>query len=155
MKIKILIYLLSFVFLVLLFQIFNTNKILNHQDSRLKAQNDQIRNLKEDLQQMRLQASQYKFFTITEVPKSNFEKNLSVYREKLQKALQQINKDNPNYLFEKEKLTGIALLEKIHILNSRWIIAHFNNQSQSGDILIEYDQTSKGFQFSPLTIVYD
>ena len=155
MKIKILIYLLSFVFLVLLFQIINTNKILNHQDSRLKAQNDQIRNLKEDLQQMRLQASQYKFFTITEVPKSNFEKNLSVYREKLQKALQQINKDNPNYLFEKEKLTGIALLEKIHILNSRWIIAHFNNQSQSGDILIEYDRTSKGFQFSPLTIVYD
>lgn len=155
MKIKILIYLLSFVFLVLLFQIFNTNKILNHQDSRLKAQNDQIRNLKEDLQQMRLQASQYKFFTITEVPKSNFEKNLSVYRKNLQKALQQINKDNPDYLFEKEKLTGIALLEKIHILNSRWIIAHFNNQSQSGDILIEYDQTSKGFQFSPLTIVYD
>ena len=155
MKIKILIYLLSFVFLVLLFQIFNTNKILNHQDSRLKAQNDQIRNLKEDLQQMRLQASQYKFFTITEVPKSNFEKNLSVYRKNIQKALQQINKDNPDYLFEKEKLTGIALLEKIHILNSRWIIAHFNNQSQSGDILIEYDQTSKGFQFSPLTIVYD
>ena len=155
MKIKILIYLLSFVFLVLLFQIFNTNKILNHQDSRLKAQNDQISNLKEDLQQMRLQASQYKFFTITEVPKSNFEKNLSVYRKNIQKALQQINKDNPDYLFEKEKLTGIALLEKIHILNSRWIIAHFNNQSQSGDILIEYDQTSKGFQFSPLTIVYD
>ena len=155
MKIKILIYLLSFVFLVLLFQIFNTNKILNHQDSRLKAQNDQIRNLIEDLQQMRLQASQYKFFTITEVPKSNFEKNLSVYRKNIQKALQQINKDNPDYLFEKEKLTGIALLEKIHILNSRWIIAHFNNQSQSGDILIEYDQTSKGFQFSPLTIVYD
>ena len=26
---------------------------------------------------------------------------------------------------------------------------------KSGDILIEYDQTSKGFQFSPLTIVYD
>ena len=155
MKIKILIYLLCFVFLVLLFQIFNTNKILNHQDSRLKAQNDQIRNLKEDLQQMRFQASQANFFTINEVPKSNLEKNLSVYREKLQKALQQINKDNPNYLFEKEKLTGIALLEKIHILNSRWIIAHFNNQSQSGDILIEYDQTSKGFQFSPLTIVYD
>ena len=155
MKIKILIYLLSFVFLVLLFQIYNTNKILNHQDSRLKAQNDQISNLKENLQQMRLQASQSNFFTISEVPESNFEKNLSVYREKLQKALQQINKDNPNYLFEKEKLTGIALLEKIHILNSRWIIAHFNNQSQSGDILIEYDQTSKGFQFSPLTIVYD
>ena len=62
MKIKILIYLLCFVFLVLLFQIFNTNKILNHQDSRLKAQNDQIRNLKEDLQQMRLQASQANFF---------------------------------------------------------------------------------------------
>ena len=155
MKIKILIYLLSFVFLVLLFQIYNTNKILNHQDSRLKAQYDQISNLKENLQQMRLQASQSNFFTISEVPESNFEKNLSVYREKLQKALQQINKDNPNYLFEKEKLTGIALLEKIHILNSRWIIAHFNNQSQSGDILIEYDQTSKGFQFSPLTIVYD
>tara|TARA_S200000501_G_scaffold374528_1_gene424307 strand:+ start:683 stop:1150 length:468 start_codon:yes stop_codon:yes gene_type:complete len=155
MKIKILIYLLSFVFLVLLFQIFNTNKILNYQNSRLKVQNDQIRNLKEDLQQMRLQASQSKFFTISEVPQSNFEKNLSVYREKLQKALQQINKDNPNYLFEKEKLDGIALLEKIHILNSRWIIAHFNNQSQSGDILIEYDRTSKGFQFSPLTIVYD
>ncbi len=155
MKIKILIYLLCFVFLVLLFQIYNTNKILNHQDSRLKAQNDQISNLKENLQQMRLQASQSKFFTISEVPESNFEKNLSVYREKLQKALQQINKDNPNYLFEKEKLTGIALLEKIHILNSRWIIAHFNNQSQSGDILIEYDQTSKGFLFSPLTIVYD
>ena len=155
MKIKILIYLLSFVFLVLLFQIFNTNKILNYQNSRLKVQNDQIRNFKEDLQQMRLQASQSKFFTISEVPQSNFEKNLSVYREKLQKALQQINKDNPNYLFEKEKLDGIALLEKIHILNSRWIIAHFNNQSQSGDILIEYDRTSKGFQFSPLTIVYD
>ena len=80
MKIKILIYLLSFVFLVLLFQIYNTNKILNHQDSRLKAQNDQISNLKENLQQMRLQASQSKFFTISEVPESNFEKNVSVYR---------------------------------------------------------------------------
>ncbi len=155
MKIKILIYLLSFVFLILLFQMFNTNKILNYQDAQLKMQADQIKALKQTLQQKQLQESQAQFFSLKEVPTAQGDEDLNGFQERLQKALKQFNKNQPSQLFEGVKPDGVMLLEKIHILNKNWLIAHFNNQKKSGDVLIQYTVLPNAFEFKPLTTVFD
>lgn len=155
MKIKILIYLLCFVFLVLLFQIFNTNKILNHQANQLKTQNKQIKTLKKTLQQKTSQAFQAQYFSLKEVPKGAMDLDLDVFKVRLFKALQLFNKNQPKALFGASLPRGVMLLEKIHILNKTWLIAHFNNQKESGDLLVQYKVVPAGFEFKPLAKVYE
>lgn len=155
MKIKILIYLLCFVSLVLLFQIFNTNKILNYQDNQIKVQSKEIQTLKETLQQKRSLAAQAQFFSLKEVPNGQNDQDVDAFRERLLKALQLFNKNQPRALFGTPLPKGVMLLEKIHILNKNWLIAHFNNQRESGDLLIQYKVVPSGFEFKPLGKVYN
>lgn len=155
MKIKILIYLLCFVFLVLLFQIFNTNKILNHQAKQLKTQNKRIKTLKESLQQKKSQILQAQYFSIKEVPNGPKDQDLDAFKDQLHKALQLFNKKQPKALFGASLPKGVMLLEKIHILNKNWLIAHFNNQRESGDLLIQYKVLPSGFEFITLNKVYE
>lgn len=155
MKIKILIYLLCFVSLVLLFQIFNTNKILNYQDNQIKVQSKEIQTLKETLQQKRSLAAQAQYFSLKEVPNGQNDQDVDAFRERLLKALQLFNKNQPRALFGTPLPKGVMLLEKIHILNKNWLIAHFNNQRESGDLLIQYKVVPSGFEFKPLGKVYN
>lgn len=155
MKIKILIYLLCFVSLVLLFQIFNTNKILNYQDNQIKVQSKEIQTLKDTLQQKRSLAAQAQYFSLKEVPNGQNDQDVDAFRERLLKALQLFNKNQPRALFGTPLPKGVMLLEKIHILNKNWLIAHFNNQRESGDLLIQYKVVPSGFEFKPLGKVYN
>lgn len=155
MKIKILIYLLCFVSLVLLFQIFNTNKILNYQDNQIKVQSKEIQTLKETLQQKRSLAAQAQYFSLKEVPNGQNDQDVDAFRERLLKALQLFNKNQPRALFGTPLPKGVMLLEKIHILNKNWLITHFNNQRESGDLLIQYKVVPSGFEFKPLGKVYN
>lgn len=155
MKIKILIYLLCFVSLVLLFQIFNTNKILNYQDNQIKVQSKEIQTLKETLQQKRSLVAQAQYFSLKEVPNGQNDQDVDAFRERLLKALQLFNKNQPRALFGTPLPKGVMLLEKIHILNKNWLIAHFNNQRESGDLLIQYKVVPSGVEFKPLGKVYN
>lgn len=152
MKIKILIYLLCFVFLILLFQIFNTNKILNFQEGLLQNQNKELKLLKKDLQDARNQAAQAVLFTLKSAPTG---KAVEAYREQIQKSLLQQHKEQPNFLFPSENLEGVVLLEKTHVLNEHWLITRFNNQKRAGELLVWYADSPEGFSFKPLALVYD
>ncbi|MGB1019803.1 MAG: hypothetical protein ACPGVF_01745, partial [Flavobacteriaceae bacterium] len=83
------------------------------------------------------------------------DQDVDAFRERLLKALQLFNKNQPRALFGTPLPKGVMLLEKIHILNKNWLIAHFNNQRESGDLLIQYKVVPSGVEFKPLGKVYN
>ena len=71
MKFKIVFYLFLFVCIVLFYQIFNTNKILNHQDSLIQMQYQDNQILKDSLSNLRTFRETYTYFSLSGNPQLN------------------------------------------------------------------------------------
>jgi len=138
MKFKILLYLFLFVCIVLFYQIFNTNKILNHQDDLLQEQFQSIGQLKDSIQKMDVVAKIEAFFSL----KGNRRiKGLFSDLEKQEKKImrQLFESNSQGYLkFLISLPEGKFLIDQVKVINQEWVLIGFQSDQYWGQAVLEY-----------------
>ena len=131
MKKNIFIYLFSFVALILVFQIVNSNKIMMDQQSRLEKKQSQLKALKDSMKVEKRRFFENVYFSL------DTNEEALVYFDELDFPVNStLIKDaiyDTNLLGEDKSLVPYAqmggkfLVNKIKVLNHKWIIADFSD----------------------------
>jgi len=142
MKKNIFIYLFSFVALILVFQIVNSNKIMIDQQSRLEKKQNQLKALKDSLKVEKRRFFENVYFSL------DTNEEALVYFDDLDfPVTSALIKDaiyDTNLLGEDKSLVPYAqmggkfLINKIKVLNHKWVIADFSDGTFWGELLIKY-----------------
>jgi hypothetical protein len=148
MKKNIFIYLFSFVALILVFQIVNSNKIMIDQHSRLEKKQNQLKALKDSLKVEKRRFFENVYFSL------DTNEEALVYFDDLDfPVTSALIKDaiyDTNLLGEDKSLVPYAqmggkfLINKIKVLNHKWVIADFSDGTFWGELLIKYQVAAEG-----------
>jgi len=148
MKKNIFIYLFSFTALILVFQIVNSNKIMMDQQRRLEKKQSQLKALKDSLKVEKRRFFENVYFSLdtNEEALVYFEDlDFPVTSARIKDALY-----DTNLLGEEESLVPYAqmggkfLINKIKVLNHKWVIADFSDGTFWGELLIKYQVAADG-----------
>lgn len=144
MKFKIVFYLFLFVCIVLFYQIFNTNKILNHQDELIQNQYQKQLQLKDSLFKLKRFQDTFSYFSLKGNPNLNQIVLEPVLQEsELRKKLLEMNaKGGLNELIDMP--SGRFLIDRIKVINDQWILIGFQSDKNWGQALLEYKIRSVG-----------
>ena len=142
MKFKIVFYLFIFVCILLFFQLFNTNKVLNYQDDLIQKQNLTYIKLKDSIKGLNEYKSTNNYFSLT--ADSNLmkgESNIDLVRleNQLIDVLRGLNsKQGLRKLLTKIPKEGTYLVDQIKVVNRKWVLIGFKSHLYWGQALIEY-----------------
>lgn len=144
MKFKIVFYLFLFVCIVLFYQIFNTNKILNHQDELIQNQYQKQLQLKDSLFKLKRFEDTFSYFSLKGNPNLNQIVLEPVLQEsELRKKLLEMNaKGGVNELIDMP--SGRFLIDRVKVINDQWILIGFQSDKNWGQALLEYKIRSVG-----------
>ncbi|MDA7694431.1 hypothetical protein N9I15_00670 [Flavobacteriaceae bacterium] len=144
MKFKIVFYLFLFVCIVLFYQIFNTNKILNHQDELIQNQYQKQLQLKDSLFKLKRFQDTFSYFSLKGNPNLNQIVLEPVLQEsELRKKLLEMNaKGGLNELIDMP--SGRFLIDRVKVINDQWILIGFQSDKNWGQALLEYKIRSVG-----------
>lgn len=144
MKFKIVFYLFLFVCIVLFYQIFNTNKILNHQDSLIQMQYQDNQILKDSLSKLRTFRQTYTYFSLSGNPQLNARiKDVEAQENLLRMQLLAMNVNGDlNGLIA--SLKGRFLIDQIKVINQKWVFIGFQSDVSWGQALLEYKKKTEG-----------
>lgn len=144
MKFKIVFYLFLFVCIVLFYQIFNTNKILNHQDELIQNQYQKQLQLKDSLFKLKRFQDTFSYFSLKGNPNLNQIVLEPVLQESdLRKKLLEMNaKGGLNELIDIP--SGRFLIDRVKVINDQWILIGFQSDKNWGQALLEYKIRSVG-----------
>jgi len=144
MKFKIVFYLFLFVCIVLFYQIFNTNKILNHQDELIQNQYQKQLQLKDSLFKLKRFQDTFSYFSLKGNPNLNQIVLEPVLQEsELRKKLLEMNaKGGLNELIDMP--SGRFLIDRVKVINDQWILIGFQSDENWGQALLEYKIRSVG-----------
>ena len=147
MKFKIVLYLFLFVSVVLIFQLVNTNKILNHQDQIIQKQNRSELQLKDSLRVMNEILETKDFFTYKSTPQVESALRAQLLTYNTQKRLSQLIKKLP----PKERF----LIRSIQLINDQWVMIGFQSDKQWGQSFLRYEKKNNIFELSSIkTVIY-
>tara|TARA_B110000037_G_scaffold93292_1_gene109824 strand:+ start:201 stop:692 length:492 start_codon:yes stop_codon:yes gene_type:complete len=148
MKKNIFIYLFSFVALILVFQIVNSNKIMMDQQSRLEKKQSQLKALKDSLKVEKRRFFENVYFSLdtNEEALVYFDDlDFPVTSMLLKDAIYDINLlGEDKSLVPYAQMGGKFLVNKIKVLNHKWIIADFSDGTFWGELLIKYQVAADG-----------
>lgn len=143
MKGKIFMYLFIFSVLFILFQYVNSKKYFESESKKLAAAETEIKTLKDSIQSVLVQNADLQYFTLenNEDALSYYDnlniENLSAYiQDKLIETNEQKG-DNP--LVPYAGMNGPMKINKIQVLNHKWIIADFSDGKYWGELFINYE----------------
>lgn len=142
MKFKIVFYLFLFVCIILLFQLINTNKILNHQDNLIQSQKSQQLSLKDSLSNLKKKLSVNKYFTLDQ----DNQTSEAIKKELLSYNIDGNLKELIQFLPEGERF----LIDNIQLVNTDWILIGFRSVNIEGQAFLTYQKTARGFEFKAL-----
>ena len=142
MKFKIVFYLFLFVCIILLFQLINTNKILNHQDNLIQSQKSQELSLKDSLSNLKKKLSVNKYFTLDQ----DNQTSEAIKKELLSYNIDGNLKELIQILPEGERF----LIDNIQLVNTDWILIGFRSVNIEGQAFLTYQKTARGFEFKAL-----
>ena len=144
MKFKIVFYLFLFVCIVLFYQIFNTNKILNHQDELIQNQYQKQLQLKDSLFKLKRFQDTFSYFSLKGNPNLNQIVLEPVLQEsELRNQLLEMNANGGlNELIDMP--SGRFLIDRVKVINDQWILIGFQSDKNWGQALLEYKIRSVG-----------
>tara|TARA_B100000768_G_scaffold165714_1_gene168490 strand:+ start:219 stop:710 length:492 start_codon:yes stop_codon:yes gene_type:complete len=148
MKKNIFIYLFSFVALILIFQIVNSNKIMLDQQDRLEKKQTLITNLKDSLKVEKRRFFDNVYFSLDSNEEAigyfddlDFRVNSSF----IQEAVYETNLLGPKgSLVPYAEIGGKFLINKVKVLNQKWLIADFSDGTFWGELMVQYQVKSSG-----------
>lgn len=150
MKNKILLYLFIFTLISALFIYVNDKKILDARNNEISEYKDKTEQLESDIEKMRSDNENLKYFSLTsnEDALSYFEKRGIEGKDvvnKIQDELISRNKaSEDNELVPFEGMNGPMRINKIKVLNHKWVIADFTDGTYWGEIFLTYAIDDEG-----------
>ncbi len=142
MKTKIFIYLFAFTALILVFQLVNSSKVVKYQAGIIAEKVARIDTLKVALDKVESKYEDDVYFSLDQneeaqsfYPDEDPAVIIELVKEKLYES-NTIKGDNPLVLYSGAEKK--FLINKIKVLNHKWVIADFSDGIDWGEILIEY-----------------
>lgn len=142
MKTKIFIYLFAFTALILVFQLVNSSKVVKYQAGIIAEKVARIDTLKVALDKVESKYAEDVYFSLDQneeaqafYPDEDPAVIIELVKEKLYES-NTIKGDNPLVLYSGARKK--FLINKIKVLNHKWVIADFSDGTDWGEILIEY-----------------
>ena len=142
MKTKIFIYLFAFTALILVFQLVNSSKVVKYQAGIIAEKVARIDTLKVVLDKVESKYAEDVYFSLDQneeaqafYPDEDPAVIIELVKEKLYES-NTIKGDNPLVLYSGAEKK--FLINKIKVLNHKWVIADFSDGTDWGEILIEY-----------------
>jgi hypothetical protein len=142
MKTKIFIYLFAFTALILVFQLVNSSKVVKYQAGIIAEKVARIDTLKVVLDKVESKYEEDVYFSLDQneeaqafYPDEDPAVIIELVKEKLYES-NTIKGDNPLVLYS--GAGNFFLINKIKVLNHKWVIADFSDGTDWGEILIEY-----------------
>ena len=157
MKNKILLYLFIFAALFAIFIYVNDKKILDDQTNRIVSLQQRLEKLKAEEDINSVTSEEFYDFSlkrnepaITYFENSGFE--AAVIEQKVQDVLIDMNKGSEdNDMIPFEGMNGPMRINKVKLLNHKWLIANFTDGKHWGEILLKYYIKDDGsVEFEPL-----
>ncbi|MGX1930370.1 hydrolase [Flagellimonas sp. 2504JD4-2] len=143
MKNKIFLYLFVFAALIALYQFISANNLQKSMSSDVEKLRTEVAGLKDSLQQSQLRIMDMQYFSLENNDDAlayydhlNL-KNPSRYIE--DKLLETNEKKGNNPLVPYEGMESDFKINKIKILNHRWLLADFSDGKYWGDLVIKYE----------------
>ena len=148
MKSKITLYLFVFTALVLIFQLVNSKKILDDQTERLvdlKAENRfngaellKLKNQLNEVNDFSLEENEYALSYFKDININNITNRI---KDQLYKKNLLMDKDE---LIPYATMDRIFLINKVKVLNHKWLIADFSDGTDRGELLIAFKFNKSG-----------
>lgn len=143
MKKNIFLYLFVFTALIALYLIVSGGKMSKVKDSQIDKSKESIVALEDSLQKLRLQVLEMQYFSLeyNDDELSYFD-HLSIEnpaRYITDKLLETNESNGNNPLIPYEGMEGDFKLNKIKILNHKWILADFSDGKYWGEVFIKYE----------------
>lgn len=143
MKKNLFLYLFVFAALIALYQFVTANKIMASNDAKIKNLKEKVVKLEDSIQKTTIKALEMQYFSL-----ENNDDAL-VYYEHLNitdptlyisdKLLETNEKKGNNPLIPYEGMESDFKINKIKILNHKWIIADFSDGKYWGELIIKYE----------------
>lgn len=137
MKFKILFYSFVFVCLLLFYQVYNTNKILNYQETKIQNLYLNQETLKDSIDILNNFNNNFNYFSIER------NKNIGLdfsekkrLKNKIEEKLYDMNIRGGLDNFIKLP-SGKFLIENIHVINKNWVLIGFRSNKYWGESLLE------------------
>ncbi|MBQ4915505.1 hydrolase [Maribacter sp. MMG018] len=143
MKNKIYLYLFIFTALICLYLFVSSNKMTAASDARIQALETKVENLKDSLQQAELSVLEMQYFSL-----ENNDDALAYYehldlenpsRYISDKLLETNESEGDNPLVPYEGMQNDFKINKIKVLNHKWILTDFSDGKYWGELLIKYE----------------
>lgn len=145
MRSKIFIYLFIFTLMFTIFIYVNDKKILDSRDARIETLESKIAGAEADLMELESENNELSYFSLAKNEEAlTYFENQGINAEELEGVLvDEIigrNKANEgNDLIPFEGMNGVMRINKVKVLNHRWIIADFTDGTYWGELFISYE----------------
>lgn len=145
MKTKIISYLLIFTFLFTVFIYVNDKKILDAKEEKIENFQNRVTTLELEIEELKSENLNLNYFSLAENEEaiSYFERS-GIDTKELSKAIEdeiigrnKANEDNDLVPFE--GMEGKMRINKVKILNHKWIIADFTDGTYWGELFLSYE----------------
>ena len=143
MKNKIFLYLFVFAALIVLYQFVSTNNLQKALNSKIDKLSTEVTDLKDSLQQSQLKILDIQYFSLENNDDAlayydHLElKNPARYIE--DKLLETNEKKGNNPLVPYDGMENDFKINKIKVLNHKWLLADFSDGKYWGDLVIKYE----------------
>ena len=142
MKTKIFIYLFAFTALILVFQLVNSSKVVRYQAEVIAEKAARVDSLKVSLENVESKYAEEVYFSLDQnedaiafYPDNDPEEIIQRVKDVIYDS-NTTKGDNPLVLYSGDGRK--FLINKIKVLNHKWVIADFSDGTDWGEILIEY-----------------
>ncbi|MEM9647480.1 MAG: hydrolase [Bacteroidota bacterium] len=143
MKNKIFLYLFVFAALIALYQFISTNNLQKSFHSDLERMETKVTELQDSLQQSQLRILDMQYFSLENNDDAlayydhlNLENPVRYIEDKL---LETNEKKGNNPLVPYDGMEGDFKINKIKVLNHKWLLADFSDGKYWGDLVIKYE----------------
>jgi hypothetical protein len=148
MKKNITLYLFVFTLLILIFQLVNSNKVLQAQDAKLGDAQKKASQLQEELQEVQARFEDEVYFSLPQNEGAGrFFPNadLEALQTQVESAVYDLNvKKGNNPLIPYAGMDGRFFFNKVKVLNHKWLVADFSDGTHWGEVLVAYTVTAEG-----------
>lgn len=143
MKKQLLWYVVSFLAIILVFQLVNSNKAFNSQQSQINNLNKLRKKYKDSTESLFYQVQELRYFDLqhNDDALAYFDDMADIANPEAfitDKLLETNESKGSNPLVDYEAMEGVFKINKIKVLNHRWIIADFSDGTYWGELFIQY-----------------
>lgn len=147
MRRSIFMYLFLFAALWIVFQYVNASKSYDNQQDKIERLETKLSEVNDSLASIDLNTGRYFKLTGNENAYDYFDRfgvDITDLESRIETALVLKNSTSGNDLIPYENATGVFQINKVEVLNHKWVIADFSDGARWGELILLYDVDKDG-----------